>query len=372
MTGGGARAAYQVGVLRAVVKRWPDFHPPIITGVSAGAINAIALAVRQGTFAEAVGLLTRMWMNLTSEQVFRTDVGTLVSIASRWVSRLSSGGRAGRGARALLSTGPLRQLISRAVADAGGLDNLERNIFAGRLNALGITATNYGTGRSVTWVQGRHVRSWEYSERHSVRTSIGIDHIMASAALPIVFPAVRIGGAWHGDGGIRQIAPLSPTLRLGASRILAVNTRYVRTAEEAERPAIADYPPPAQIVGVLMNAVFLDSMDQDAQTLTRISSLAKQLPEAQREGLRPVEILTLRPSQDVARIAAEYEIDLPPAFRFAMRGLGSRETESPDWLSMLLFEPAYIRRVMDLGESDAEERLGELAAILDLPHRQEF
>jgi NTE family protein len=183
---------------------------------------------------------------------------------------------------------------------------------------------------------------------------------------------VRIGGSWHGDGGIRQIAPLSPTLRLGASRILAVNTRYVRSAEEAEAPAIADYPPPAQIVGVLMNAVFLDSMDQDAQTLTRISSLAKQLPEAERDGLRPVEILTLRPSQDVARIAAEYEIDLPPAFRFAMRGLGSRETESPDWLSMLLFEPAYIRRVMDLGESDAEERLVELAAILHLPYRQEF
>lgn len=370
MTGGGARAAYQVGVLRAVARRWPDFYPSIITGISAGAINAIALASRSGGFAEAVGLLSRLWRDLTSEQVFQTELSSIAGLGARWLRRLTSGGR-GAEPRGLLDTAPLRQLITYAIDASGSIENLERNIYGGRLSAFAITATDYGTGRLVTWVQGRHVRSWEYPEHCSVRAPIGVEHVMASASLPIVFPAVRIGGSWFGDGGIRQLAPLAPALKLGADRILAVNTRYRRTEAEANLPAIADYPPPAQILGVLMNAIFLDSMDRDANTLDRISELTRALPERQRAGLRPVESFVLRPSVDIGRLAAEYEVDLPGPFRYLMRGLGTRETKSPDWLSMLLFEPRYIRRVMEIGEHDAEERMEELAAFLQLPYGTE-
>jgi NTE family protein len=367
MSGGGARAAYQVGVLRAIAKEWPDFYPSIITGVSAGAINAVALAARQKPFAQSVGLLSRLWSELTTEQVFRADASSLAGIGAQWVRQLGSGGRTRQRQLSLVDTQPLRETIARVVGEDGGASAIERNIFAGKLDAFGITATNYGTGVSVTWVQGKGISSWGSGEQHSIRTGIGVEHIMASAALPLAFPAVFVGGAWFGDGGIRQIAPLSPGLYMGADRILAVNTRHVRTAEQSTISAITDYPPPAQIIGVLMNAVFLDSMDRDANTLRRISRLVQRLPDDQRDGMRPVEIMVLRPSQDLARLAAEFEVDLPGPIRFLMRGLGTGDTEAPDWLSMLLFEPAYLQRVMDIGEHDAYERIDELSDFLDLP-----
>jgi NTE family protein len=366
MSGGGARAAYQVGILRAIARRWPAFRPDIITGVSAGAINAITLAARRTSFAEAVGLLSRLWSNLHSDNVFRTDPSSLRQIGWRWVRRLGSGGTAGRGAEGMLDTDPLRQLISLVVG-VDGDEAIEHNIFAGELDAFAISATNYGTGRSVTWVQGRNIRSWDVPEHQSIRTGIGVDHVMASAALPLIFPAVFVGGAWYGDGGIRQIAPLSPAVRLGAQRILAVNTRYPKTIEEAARPAVLDYPPPAQIVGVLMNAIFLDTMDQDTVTLRRISELVRRLPADERGDLAPVDLMVLRPSVDIGRLAAEYEVTLPGPFRFLMRGLGSLETESPDWLSMLLFEPAYLQRLIEIGEADAEAQINEIGAFLRLP-----
>jgi NTE family protein len=373
MTGGGARAAYQVGVLRAIARRWPEFFPPVITGVSAGAINAIALAGRQGSFAEAVGLLSRLWGGLKTEDVFRADAPSLTRLGLRWTRQLFSGGQGpGQKARGLVDTAPLRELITRVIQADGGVDAVERNIYSGQLDAFGITATNYGTGRSVTWVQGRNVRAWDRPGRHSLRDRIGVEHVMASSALPFIFPAIRVGGAWYGDGGIRQIAPLSPVIHLGAARILAVNTRYARTVAEAERPAVADYPPPAQIMGVLMNAVFLDSMDQDAMTTRYRSRLARLLPEGERGELRPVDLLVIRPSQDLGRLAAEYEFELPGPFRFLMRGLGTQETDSPDWLSMLLFEPAFLQRLMEIGEADAEARIEEIGEFLGLAYERPY
>ncbi len=370
MSGGGARGAYQVGVLRAVVRRWPAFQPSVITGVSAGAINAVVLAARPGSFGEAVGGLSRLWGGLTTEDVFRSDAPSLTRIAGLWTRRIFSGGKGGRRTRGMLDTDPLRRLLRRALDPNGdGVEGISANVRAGRLSAFGITATDYATGRSVTWVEGHDGGGWDLPKRRSIRTRIGVEHVMASAALPLVFPAVRVGPAWYGDGGIRQTAPLSPALHLGAARLLAVSTRYARTAREAAVPATDAYPPPAQIVGVLMNAVFLDSLDQDATTLRRISELTERLPVGQREGLRPVDLLILRPSEDLGRLAADYEPTLPRPFRFLMRGLGTRETRSPDWLSMLLFEPAYLERLMAIGERDAEARLDEIGGFLGLADR---
>lgn len=370
MTGGGALAAYQVGVLRAIVNEWPDFRPSIITGVSAGAINASVMAARRTSFAEAVGLLSRLWGNLTSEQVFRTDALRLSAIGLRWMGRFGSAGRTRPHAKAFVDTWPLRRLLTSVLGAEDMANAIESNIYSGELDSIGISSTDYGTGRSVTWVQGRSVSSWQSSERGSIRTRIGIDHIMASSALPFVFPPTWVDGGWHGDGGIRQIAPLSPAVHLGADRILAVNTRRIRSRDDAAVPAVLDYPTPAQIAGVLMNAVFLDAMERDVDTLRRITRIVRRLPPAQRDGLRPIEVLVLRPSVDLAAMAAEHEVDLPRAVRYLLRGLGSGNKKSPDWLPMLLFEPAYLERVMAVGEADARARMDELRRFIASPVAQ--
>jgi NTE family protein len=192
---------------------------------------------------------------------------------------------------------------------------------------------------------------------------------MASAALPLIFPAVQIDTEWHGDGGVRLAAPLSPALHLGAHKIIAVATRYERTAEEASVAEVVGYPPPAQILGVLYNAIFLDLIDQDVIRLARMNKILREVPEQKRDGLRIVDILVVRPSRDLGRIAKEYEPRLPRAFRFLTRGTGTRETRSPDFLSLLMFQDDYIGRLIELGESDAAARSDEIAAFLGEPAR---
>ena len=187
---------------------------------------------------------------------------------------------------------------------------------------------------------------------------------MASAALPLLFPAVQIGNAWYGDGGIRLTAPLSPALHLGAQRILAISTRYERSQQDWEDAKIAGYPPPAQVAGVLLNAVFLDQLDNDALRLERLNRLLEAIPEIERHGLRPIKLLVLRPSRDLGKLSSEFEAQLPKALRFLTRGLGTRETKSPDVLSLILFQPDYLRALMEIGEADAEKHSEEIRAFL--------
>jgi NTE family protein len=187
---------------------------------------------------------------------------------------------------------------------------------------------------------------------------------MASSALPMVFPAVRLGDNWYGDGGIRLSAPLSPALRLGASRILAVSAHYEPTSEEAARPQIAGYPPPAQVLSHLLDSVFLDVLDEDVRRMTTMNSLLLELPADKRGGLRPVEILPFRPSVDLGKLAAEYEPQLPEAFRMLTRSLGTNQTTTPDFLSYLMFQPDYLERLIKIGREDAESRLPELRELV--------
>jgi NTE family protein len=187
---------------------------------------------------------------------------------------------------------------------------------------------------------------------------------MASASLPFFFPAVEVDGNWYGDGGIRLTAPLSPAVHLGASRIIAVSTRYARSRDEADQPVIAGYPPPAQVAGVLYNAIFLDQLDSDALEMRRINDLIARLPEAERNGHRPIELLLLRPSVDLGRLANEYEPELPRPFRFLARGLGTREMRSNDMLSLVMFQGNYVRRLLEIGEADAAARLDEIRRFL--------
>lgn len=367
MSGGGARAAYQVGLLRWLARKRPDLRVPILTGVSAGAINAAYLAAHTEPFATRVDHLVDLWHGLTVEQVFRVGTLSLAKNVARLGIKLVSGGAITLPrSHAAVDTTPLWALLAKVLdARHGELPGIEENLKRGWLRALAITTSSYTTGQSITWVQGSDIEQWERAHRRSVNCRLGVRHVMGSAALPLFFPAVEIDGQWYGDGGIRMTAPLSPAVHLGADRIIAISTRSPRTLAEADRPVVDGYPPPAQILGAIFNAIFLDLFDADALTMERVNKLIEVMPPMRSYGFRPVKLLVLRPSRDLGKIANEHEVQLPGAFRFLTRGLGTRETRSNDLLSLLMFQPDYIARLIELGEADAELRHGEIEAFLE-------
>jgi len=366
LTGGGARAAYQVGVLTWLSKRYPELRVPVITGVSAGAINAAHLASNPGTFRESVEELRALWAGLSPEQIFRVDATSLMGNVSRWGLRLISGGsRAAPQVQGLVDTTPLREFLERALhSEHGELPGIVKNLRRGTLKAVGISTTSYSSGNSVVWIQG-DARPWQRPQRQSVLSPLGIDHIMASAALPVFFPAVRIGSEWYGDGGVRLAAPLSPAVHLGARRLLAVSTRRFRDSASASSRDQRGYPVPAQVIGVLMNSIFLDLIDQDGLRLERFNQLIERLPEENRMGLEVVKLLVVRPLRDLGQLARQYEPHLPRVLRFLTRGLGTRQTRSSDMLSMLMFQAEYLNDLMEIGEADADARAEEIAAFIE-------
>jgi NTE family protein len=281
--------------------------------------------------------------------------------------RILSGGSSGAPrVRGLLDTQPLRELLEEVLAPVDGeITAIDYNLAQDKLKAVAIITTSYTTGQTVVFIKGRDVRPWSRPQRRTEVGSITIDTVMASAALPLFFPAVQIGDEWLGDGGIRLAAPLSPALHLGADRILAIATRHESSTDEMPASGPAAYPPPAQVMGVLLNAVFLDLVDQDAVRLERLNRLLERLPAEDRLGMRPVRLLHVRPSEDLGALAAEFEPRLPRAFRFLTRGLGTREQRSPDLLSMLMFQGDYLGRLIDMGEQDAKWMAPQLEAFFE-------
>ena len=373
LSGGGARAAYQVGLLRCVADMAPDYRFRIITGVSAGAINAAFLASHPSGIGQSSEDLCRLWSELEIEKIFRTGPFAIARSALRWILRLSLGGsRFTPEVRGLLDSTPLTELLDRELEIEGGeIVGINRNLEAGHLHGVALTTLDFETGRTWTWVQGCDLQTWERPDRTAVKTRMTVRHVMASAALPLVFPAVRLNDTWHGDGGIRQSAPLSPAVHLGATRILAVSTRYRGAigGVPAGTPAVSElsagrYPPPAQILGKLFNAVFLDMIDQDASRLDTINQLICDLPTERRRGMRKIDSLVIRPSVDLGKLAGDYEPKLPRAFRFMTRGLGTRETSSPDFLSLLMFQRDYIERLIEIGQADATRHRDDIARFL--------
>ena len=364
LTGGGARAAYQVGLLAGLARHFPHLRFQVITGVSAGAINASFLAAAEGTLPEKVERLVEMWCALQVEHIFRFDFRRLLPFRSAMASMFPK--KRWRRTGGLLDTTPLRRLLRRVLGtrDRGAIDGIKRNLRNGDIKAVALTTLDYSTGQTVRWVQGRNVDVFEGPNRRSVRTELTLDHVMASAALPFVFPAVSIGNEWHGDGGIRLAAPLSAAVHLGAARILAMSTGYQRTPEEADHPVVQGYPPTGQIISQLVNAVFLDVIDEDVARMERMNEMIRKMPEDDRNGFRPIDLCVLRPSLDLGVLAAEYERYLPRRIKFITRALGAKETESPDFVSLLMFEPNYMQRLVDLGIHDVEQRLDELQLFL--------
>lgn len=350
--GGGARAAYQVGILAELAERLPGLCFPIITGVSAGAINAAFLAAYGGSFREAVTALRERWLRLTPEQVYRVRPGNvLAGFVRRWLT-VTFGPRGARPptVRGLLDTAPLREFLTRNVDPSG----IEANLAAGRLRAVALTATSFTTGRSVTFVHGGpDVVLWQRALREATAARLTVDHIMASAAIPLVFPAVRIGDAFYGDGGVRQLAPLAPALHLGASGLLAVGLRGGPMAAAPAAPG-GDYPASAQIVGLLLDTVFLDMLEADAERLERVNQLLRAVPPERLPvgGLRPVNLLLARPSRDLGQFAAGLIDRLPPRVRWVIRHTGGEYAGASGFVSYLLFEPDYVRALFALAEQD--------------------
>jgi NTE family protein len=368
LTGGGARAAYQVGVIKGLARHFPNLRFQIITGVSAGAINAIFLAAHDGPLRESAEELANLWCSLECRDIFRPNYAALLPFRTALKAILPP--RMSKRPHGLLNAGPLAETLRDAYhcpIRNRPIDGIRRNLEKGDLKAVALIGLDYTTGQSVRWTQGRAIDTFEGPNRRSVQAEITVEHVLASAALPFVFPAVKIGNRWYGDGGIRLAAPLSSAVRLGASRILAMSTGYQRTPDEANTPEIEGYPPVAQIMGQLNNAIFLDVIDEDVDRMQRMNEMIEKLDSSQRNGFKPVDLFVLRPSTDLAKIASEHEKYLPRNMKLLTRALGTRETESSDFISMLMFEPHYTTLLIKLGENDVASRLDELRTFLGEP-----
>lgn len=365
LTGGGARAAYQVGLILGLAKHFPDLKFDIITGVSAGAINAIFLAAREGTLAEKAKALRQLWADLRCHHVFRPNYSVLLPFRSAMKAILPP--RYSRRPHGLFNASPLATLLRRILNTpyrGMPIQGIRHNLVHGDLRSVALITLDYSTGQSVRWVQGRGVDIYEGPNRRVELTELTVEHVLASAALPFVFPAVRIDNQWHGDGGIRLSAPLSSAVHLGARRIIAMSTGYQRTADEANVPVVHGYPPAAQIIGQLVNAVFLDVIDEDVARMERMNEMIRKLDASERNGFKPIDLFVLRPSRDLGKLSADFEKYLPTSVKLFTRALGARETQSPDVVSMLLFEPQYTELLIETGIRDVDSRVDELRGFL--------
>jgi NTE family protein len=348
--GGGARGAYQVGVLAGLAERLPGLAFPIISGTSVGAINAIYLAAHLGSLGDAVAGMRQAWAGLTSEGVFKVRMlGLFASIARKGVQSVTGFGSGPGGMRGLADTKPLRDFLSSS-ADLRGIT---ANIANQRLRAVAINATSYTTGRAVSFVQAApEIPMWERVQRLALRTQLTVDHIMASAALPLVFPAVRIGDEFYGDGSVRQMAPLAPALHLGARAILAIGLRVPRATRLATKEMVS--PSAAEAMGLLFDAIFMDAMESDAERLDRINNILAAFPEGHPvpPNMRAVELLMLHPTRDLGALAAGKTHLLPSNIRHAVRAIGGQNAGAAEMLGFLLFHPEHTALLMEAGYED--------------------
>ncbi len=369
LAGGGARAAYQVGVLKAIAKmRAPDkVNPfPILCGTSAGAINATALSVYSADFQGAVSRLVKIWGNFTIDQVFRADAMGISMSGAHWLLATMLGGLGRYNPAALFDRQPLRQLLSNYVP----CDQIKHALEQGHIDALSVTASGYSSGQSVTFYQSlENIEPWSRAIRVGCPTEITIDHLMASSAIPFIFEAIKINREYFGDGSMRQIAPISPALHLGADRVLVVGVRGSNEGDGGVREKTLRYPSMAQVGGHVLNSIFLDSMDVDLERVQRINRTLEMIPKKYMEDgsvpLRPVKVMEISPSRDIGKISEQYAHRLPRPVRYFLRGIGAMSNDGSSLLSYLLFDKAYCRELIALGYADTIKRRDEVLAFLD-------
>ncbi|MGA8873985.1 MAG: patatin-like phospholipase family protein [Candidatus Korobacteraceae bacterium] len=373
MTGGGARGAYQAGVLKRIgeISRVEKGSPfPIIGGASAGAINGSALAAGSDNFFLVTKVLSELWASLKPSDVFRCDLISQAHNSLIWIMDLSFGGAFGGGnARSLLDASPLRYFLKKHL----DCNRIQENIKRGHLYALAISATNYSSGKSYLFIQGAKGHPmWNRSRRVTLATKITVEHVCASAAIPLVFQPVRLetakGTAFFGDGCLRLQQPLSPLIRLGAEKILAIGVRCEKLEHQEESSDQKD-PSLAQVMGVLFNVMFLDHLATDVEHLERLNQLLQTGQISQSglelcEKMRPLTVLQITPSVDLTEIARHHQRDMPYLIQYFVNSLGRDAASCSDLMSYLLFTPKYTRELINLGYHDADERIDEIEDYL--------
>ena len=361
LTGGGARSAYQVGVLRALAEILPRARNPfqIIVGTSAGAVAASVLAAEAHVWRQGVAGLLRVWSNFRTGQVFHVDTPHMVRSGLHWVLSLISGGLILSPPKSLLETGPLKALLAREI-DCNGI---RRSIARGHLRACALCATSYANGQSVALFDGvPELSDWTRAQHMGRRSELSQETIRASIAIPLLFTPVKLGDEYFGDGSMRQLNPLSPAVHLGADRLLILGVRSPQiSGVDAARPATT--PTPGEVLGFMLDTLFTDQIYGDLEHIDRMNQLVRAAPQAR--GLRPVETLMIAPSVDPSEIAARYVADMPPGLRALLRVLGGRpEVPGHQLTSYLAFEAPYTRALIELGYQDAMRSRTTLRAFI--------
>jgi NTE family protein len=367
LAGGGARAAYQVGALQAIKEILPDprVNPfAIICGTSAGAVNAGALAVRADDFGGAVDNLLEVWRNFEPRHVYRADFPGVAANSARWFAGFLFGAWLKNKRISLLDNRPLEALLARYL----DFSRIQSNIEAGALDAVAINCSGYTSGQSVSFFQGaERFEGWKRSQRIGIKTRITVEHLMASSAIPFLFPPYHVNREYFGDGSMRQVAPVSPALHLGSDRVVVVGTARIRN-DSPERTRGDLYPTLAQVAGHVMNSIFLDSLAVDLERLERINrTVSCSSPEALKKmglTLHHVDVLVLTPSEPLETIAVRHVRSLPFSIRFLLRSIGAMRRGGANLASYLLFEQGYCRELIQLGYHDTLKRREEVEAFL--------
>ncbi len=364
LPGGGARAAYQAGVLRGISDICSFIESPfqIISGISAGGINGMWLASGAKDFTIATEMMYDNWKNLSVDNVYRTDAATLLSTGAKWIRNLSLGDVFGKSRiNYLLDTSPLKKLLKEKI----DFESIQENLNSGLLYGISLSATDYHLGSAVTFFAGNSdIKDWKHTLSAGQRESITVDHIMASAALPIFFPMVHINGRDYGDGGVGLKTPLSPAINMGASRLLVIGVQNPRGGlteknnEHVSRATLGD------VTGSLLNSLFLNSLDADIERLAllnrTVSIFTPEQSKADVDGLRNIPILVIRPSRDLSFVGIKEFAHFPFAVRHLLKGLGVNDRKGWDLLSYLSFDQVYAAALLDLGYADALDKKNEI------------
>lgn len=366
LTGGGARAAYQIGVLKAIATRLPRKEKSpfkVICGTSAGAINAVSLACYASCFHLGVKKTEWVWKNFRTDQVYVSSWrGVFSHLALNYLSKFSKKGK--NRATSLFDNRPLKELLQEVV----DFKRIDRNILSDHLEAVSVAASSYSDGDSIAFFQSSSAQNWTRAKRKGVKTMLTARHLLASAAIPLVFPSVKIDNHYFGDGSIHQLSPLSPPIHLGADKILIIGVEQPKTDKYYGNTEF--YPNSATITGHLLDTVFTDSLNSDLERMERVNATLEHVPES-KTSLKPVETLLINPSRNFSQIAKNYYDHIPSAIRFLLRFIGVTRHSESTLMSYILFERPYTQKLIEIGYEDGLNRLDEIMAFLELDSDQD-
>jgi len=363
LSGGGARAAYQVGVLKAISEMVQEGCPnpfPIICGTSAGSINTVALASNASNFHQGVKKITGVWSNFELHHVFYADAKNLFKRISHWAWANLGPGDRHKAPSSILDNRPLSELLNKHI----DFNNINKSIENGELHAYCLTACSYTSGESTTFYDGGpEIKNWLRTHREGIRKKMSIDHLMASSAIPVIFPSVQLGKEHFGDGSMRQISPISPALHLGAEKILIIGLRMEKELGLPEPPR--NRPSLGQISGYVLDTLFLNSLQSDIERMERMNRTLKESQSETSEDLRVIDHFVISPSEDIANIAMKHFLELPKSFRIALKFIGMAKANSRRFISYLMFTKNFCRELIELGYNDAISQRKELIDFLE-------